>query len=699
VAIATGTASGKSLAYQIASLEALLGDGAARALYIFPTKALAHDQLRSVREYVLPGINAMAYDGDTPPDDRTWARRNARLIVTNPDMLHFGILPYHSQWSGFLAGLRFVVLDEMHTLRGVWGGHVALILRRLRRLAARYGASPVFCCASATVGDPAGLAERIVGVPFEVVDDDRSPHAERVFALWNPPLMTDDGARRRSSHSETASLLARLVDANRPTIAFTRSRRGAEVVASTARSLVADERASQVAAYRGGYLAEERRALEHALTTGELVGVAATNALELGIDIGGLDACILDTFPGTVASMRQQAGRAGRRGSESLAVLVAGEDALDQWYMAHPKELFTRPPEPSVVNPENPFLLEAHLGCAAYEQPLVPADCLLFGDSTDDVASELVARGDLRPRAGRLYWARRHRPAHRVTLRWAGEPFSIVEREEGRLVGTEDGGRVFTNLHPGAVYLHRGDSYVVVDLDIDRNTAWVEPFGGDWYTMAKEDLDLTIVAEDAHRAVGDVGMSLGAVRVTSQVVAYQKRRIGSRELIGTEVLDLPRQDLLTRAFWYVIPEDVLRRAAIDPSRVPGTVHAAEHAGIAMLPLFFICDRWDLGGVSIAYHPQTGDATIFIYDAHAGGAGNAELGYGQGSGHMRATLEAITACPCEAGCPSCVQSPKCGNWNDPLDKDGAAAMLRVILAGAGDHDGPGGPAGAAPAAGA
>ena len=610
--------------------------------------------------------------------------------MTNPDMLHFGILPSHAQWSTFLAGLRFVVVDEMHTLRGVWGAHVALILRRLRRLCARYGSEPVFCCSSATVGDPGGLAERLCGVPMQAVTADASPSGEREFALWNPPLASEDGTRRRSSHVETATLLSFLVESGHATIAFTRSRRGAEVVAAMARSNLtsADERgrrsdpglAARVAAYRGGFLPDERRELEAALSSGELLGVAATNALELGIDVGGLDACILDTFPGTVASTWQQAGRAGRRGSESLAILVAREDALDQWYMAHPRELFTRPAEPAVVNPENPHVLSAHLGCAAFEQPLVPADALVFGDSTDDVAAELVARGDLRPRAGRLYWARRSRPAAGVSLRGTSpDTYAIVERSEGRLVGTEDGARAFSTVHPGAVYLHRGEVYEVADLDIDRRTAWVEVFGGDWYTMAKEDLDLTVVREHESRRVGMVCMSLGDVRVTSQVVAFQRRRVGTREVLGLEPLDLPRRDLVTRAFWYAVPDQVLDAAGLDASRVPGTVHAAEHAGIAMLPLFFICDRWDLGGVSMALHPQTGAATIFIYDAHPGGAGNAELGYAQGVGHLRATLDAIRSCPCESGCPSCVQSPKCGNWNDPLDKEGAVSLLGAVLA--------------------
>jgi len=682
VAISTGTASGKSLCYQLPIAEAVLGatssTRAGTALLVYPTKALAQDQLRAFGAMELPRLAALTYDGDTSPEQRAWGRRHANVVLTNPDMLHAGVLPFHGRWADFLHRLRYVVLDELHTLRGVYGTHVAHLVRRLRRLCAAYGSSPVFVCCSATIGHPAELAEAITGVEMDAVIDDASPSGERLFALWNPPLVEGRRGARASAHGESARLLAGLVSHGHRTIAFTRSRRGAEIVAAQARSRLPRDLAAAVRPYRGGYLAEERRELERELAEGRLLGVAATSALELGVDIGGLDACILDGFPGTIASMWQQAGRAGRSAQQSLAVLVAGQDALDQWLMAHPAEVFTRSAEPAVINPANPFVLEPHIACAAYERPLEPADRDLWGPELDEAVRSLVLDDQAAVREGRVAYRGPAFPASGIGLRSAGRCEYRIMDSDGRLIGTVDEGRAFESVHPGAVYLHQGQHFRVRRLDTSDRTAWVDPADGAEWTESRTVTDLLIATEDDCVRVGRARLSIGNVEVSQQVVGFQRRSIAGGEVIGREELDLPPTRLATRAFWYTVHDDVLDDAGLALRQVPGALHAAEHAGIGMLPLFTICDRWDVGGVSTAFHPQTGEASVFVYDAYVGGAGIAELGFAARQRHLKATSGAIAACPCDAGCPSCVQSPKCGNWNEPLDKAGALALLREVL---------------------
>jgi DEAD/DEAH box helicase domain-containing protein len=526
----------------------------------------------------------------------------------------------------------------------------------------------VFVCCSATIGSPAALASSITGVDVVPVVDDGSPSGSRVFALWQPFSL--------SAHQETARLLAALVADGRQAIAFTRSRRGAEVVAAHAQASAGP----MVRCYRGGFLASERREIEEALWSGSVRGVAATNALELGVDIGGLDACILDGFPGTIASMWQQAGRAGRSQQESLAVLVAGEDALDQWLMRHPAEVFTRPPEPAVVNTSNPFVLEPHVSCAAYERPLEPSDRELWDGELDVAVRSLVVGDELVVRGTRVVYAGRGFPAWQVGLRsGSSAEFQIVD-EAGRLIGTVDEGRVFESAHPGAVYLHQGQHYRVARLDLSDRVAWVDEADGREWTQARTTTDLAIVDEEQAVKVGRAVLSLGRVDVTQQVTGYQRRTAGTGEVIERCPLDLPATHLATRAFWYMVPSGVLDDAGVSPRQAPGALHAAEHAAIGMLPLFTICDRWDVGGVSTGFHLQTGEAMIFVYDGYLGGAGIAELGFASGARHLAATLAAIEGCTCEAGCPSCIQSPKCGNWNEPLEKGSAVALLRAVLAG-------------------
>ncbi len=695
VVVSTGTASGKSLAYLMPALTSVLegsraptGRGAT-ALYLAPTKALAHDQWRAIEELGLDGLRASAYDGDTPDEERAWIRAHAGYVLTNPDLLHRSLLPGHERWSSFLRALQYVVVDECHVYRGVFGSHVANVLRRLRRVAARYGSTPTFVLASATSGDPAGSASRLVGLPVEAVSDDASPRGATSFALWEPPL-TDHGGEndaptRRTATAETASLLTDLVVEGVRTLAFVRSRRGAEAVAMTARDTLAEvdpELAGRVAAYRAGYLPEERRALEAALRDGELLGVAATNALELGVDVTGLDAVLLCGWPGTRASMWQQAGRAGRSGDDALAVLVARDDPLDTYLVHHPEAVFGAGVEATVCDPTNPYVLGPHLCAAAAELPLTPDDLPVFGPSTGTVVDSLVGRGLLRARPGGWFWTRRERASDLADLRGIGGGMvRVVEDATGRLLGTVDPGAAHSTVHTGAVYVHQGATYVVDHLDLDDAVALAHREDVDWTTSARDTTDIRVVDEIARQSWGDAELVHGHVEVTNQVVAYLRRRYLTGAVLGEEPLDLPPRHLRTQAVWWTVSPAQLDAAALRDVDVPGAAHAAEHASIGLLPLVATCDRWDIGGVSTARHEDTGRTTVFVYDGHPGGAGFAERGYTAAQAWLTATRDAIAACECPDGCPSCVQSPKCGNGNNPLDKAGAVRLLDVLLAGA------------------
>ncbi len=687
VVVATGTASGKSLAYQLPVLSALLADSKATALYLSPTKALAGDQLRAVRSLHLSEVRAATYDGDTPPPERDWVRAHGRLVLTNPDMLHRGILPAHAKWASFLRRLRFVVIDECHGYRGVFGSHVAHVLRRLRRICARYGANPVFVLASATVTAPAVSASRLTGVPVTAVTDDASPHGALDFALWEPPLVPgltgEHGAPvRRTASAEVAALLADLVVEGVRTLAFVRSRRGAEVVALGARRALTEAApalADRVAAYRAGYLPGERRELEAALQSGRLLGLASTNALELGVDVAGLDAVVLTGYPGTLASLWQQAGRAGRTGRRALAVFVARDDPLDTYLVHHPDAVFGRPVEATVLDPDNPYVLGPQLCCAAAELPLTDDDLPLFGgEVAADLLPELVRRGLLRRRPAGWFWTSPSRPG--VDIRGVGgEPVRVVESGTGRLLGTVDGGAAHSQVHSGAVYLHQGASYVVDSLDLADSVAIVHAEDPDWTTSARDVTDICVAETLRSRDFGDVTVSFGTVEVTNQVVGYLRKRVITGEVLDERPLDLPPRQLRTRAVWYTVTDAALAASGLTPADVPGAAHAAEHAAIGLLPLYATCDRWDIGGVSTALHPDTGRATVFVYDGHPGGAGFAARGFDAAPSWLASTRAAIAACECAAGCPSCVQSPKCGNGNNPLDKAGAVVLLDIVLA--------------------
>ncbi|KUJ67512.1 hypothetical protein ACZ90_27025 [Streptomyces albus subsp. albus] len=716
VVVATGTASGKSLAYLAPVLSALLdgsaasprgedrpatgaaGSGAAvgrrgaTALYLAPTKALAADQRRTVAELAAPlgsAVRPAVYDGDTPVEERDWVRNHANYVLTNPDMLHRGILPGHARWASFLRSLRYVVIDECHTYRGVFGSHVAQVLRRLRRVCARYGSSPVFLLASATAADPARAATRLTGVPVVEITEDASPRGEVVFALWEPPLTELHGERgapvRRTATAESADLLTDLAVQGVRTLTFVRSRRGAELIALIAQEhLAAVDRSlpSRIAAYRGGYLPEERRALERALHSGELLGLAATTALELGMDIAGLDAVVITGYPGTRASLWQQAGRAGRAGQGALAILVARDDPLDTYLVHHPEALFRQPVESTVLDPDNPYVLAPHLCAAAAELPLTDADLDLFGPAAAALLPQLEQRRLLRRRATGWHWTRRERAADLTDIRGTGgRPVQVVEAATGRLLGTVDASAAHTTVHDGAVHLHQGRSYLVDRLDLEDSVALVTEANPPYSTTARDTTAISILETTTEVPWGDARLCFGSVEVTNQVVSFLRRKLITGEVLGESKLDLPPRTLRTRAVWWTVTEDQLDTARVSPEALGGALHAAEHASIGMLPLFATCDRWDIGGVSVPLHPDTLLPTVFVYDGHPGGAGFAERAFHTAARWLTATREAIAACECESGCPSCIQSPKCGNGNDPLDKKAAIRLLTTLLAGA------------------
>jgi DEAD/DEAH box helicase domain-containing protein len=620
---------------------------------------------------------------------REWTRDHGEYVLTNPDMLHRSLLPAHARWSRFFGSLRYVVIDECHHYRGVFGAHVAQILRRLRRVAALYGAHPTFVLASATVAEPEVSAGRLTGLDVVAVTDDGSPRGRTALALWEPPFVPGVGENgapvRRSATSEVADLLTDLVVDRVRTLAFIRSRRGAETVALTARRLLGEVDPSlvdQVAAYRGGYLPEERRELEAALRDGRLIGLAATNALELGIDVSGLDAVLLAGFPGTRAALWQQVGRAGRGARDALGVMVARDDPLDTYLVNHPEALLGQPVEANVFDPDNPYVLGPHLCAAAAESPLTLEDLPLFGPAAKAALDALTDGGLLRRRPRGWFWTDRRRASDLADIRSSGgSPVRLVEDVTGRVLGTVDASAAHGTAHTGAVYLHQGETWLVAELDLDESVAVVVPAEPDYSTSAREITDIEILAERAAVPWGEARLSLGDVRVSHQVVSFLKRKVPSGEVIGEEPLDLPERVLQTTAVWWTLPDHVLTESGIAEADLPGAAHAAEHASIGLLPLFATCDRWDIGGVSTALHPDTGRLTVFVHDGHPGGAGFAERGFHAAGPWLRATREAIASCACTDGCPSCVQSPKCGNQNNPLDKPGAIALLDLLLEGA------------------
>ncbi len=691
VVVSTGTASGKSLAYQLPVLNALASNPRARALYLSPTKALGHDQLRTAQALTtaisrLADVSPTGYDGDSPAEVRRFARERSRWVFSNPDMIHLSLLRNHTRWAVFLRGLRFLIVDECHYYRGIFGSNVAMVLHRLLRLCARYSSEPTVFFASATTAEPGASASALIGQPVAEVTDDGSPHGARTVALWEPALRTDltgenDAPVRRSAGAEAARVMADLIAEGARVLTFVRSRRGAELTALGARSrldAVAPQLSGKVASYRAGYLAEDRRALEHALADGDLYGLATTNALELGVDIAGLDAVVIAGFPGTVTSFWQQAGRSGRRGQSALVVLIARDDPLDTYLVHHPAALLDKPIEKVVIDPGNPYVLGPQLLCAATELPLTEAE--VAGLGAEQVAAVLVDDGLLRRRSGRYFPAPGVNPHAGVDIRGStGGQVVIVEADTGRLLGSVGAGQAPASLHPGAVYLHQGDSYLVDSLDTEGQIAFVHAADPGYATFARELTDIEVTGNGERTWFGPVSLGLVPVTVTNQVIGYLRRRL-TGEVIDFVELDMPAHTLPTTAVVYTVSVDALAGYGIDQRRIPGALHAAEHAAIGLLPLVASCDRGDIGGLSTALGPSAlgGLPSVFVYDGYPGGAGFAERGFRSAGSWLAATAATIASCECPHGCPSCVQSPKCGNGNEPLDKAGAVRLLRLVL---------------------
>jgi DEAD/DEAH box helicase domain-containing protein len=681
--LATATASGKTLCYNVPVLEALIEDRRARALYLFPTKALSQDQLSNLR-LLTRGLGDPVigtYDGDTPRSHRSVLRRRGSIILTNPDMLHMGILPNHSLWKRFLANLRFVVVDEAHTYRGIFGSHVACVLRRLRRLCEFYGSTPQFICCSATIANPEEHGLQLTGLPATIVDEDGSPRGEREFIFWNPPWQDPERSARRSSNSEAVLLLTELVKASLRAITFTRTRKVAELILLYAREALmreAPELASLIRSYRAGYLPEDRREIEQGLFQGELLGVTATNALELGIDVGMLDATVLVGYPGTVASTWQQAGRSGRDGRHALTVLIGQDNPLDQYFMRHPEALLHSSLENAIIDPDNVHVLMKHLPCAAYEWPLTDIDHELFGPGFADAMAAVERDGTLIQRNERWYPAAPNDyPAEGVHIRnVSGDSFLLVDETQGGCILEEiEADSVSYRTHPGAIYLHQGDSYQVRDLDFQARVAYLRPVDVEYYTQTKEISEVQIQRQWKSRTYPASHAHLGEVRVTQKVTGYMVKSLPGDAILQNVSLDLPECSYDTVALWFDIPDSAVVSTG---QRFQGGLHAVEHATIAMLPLFAMCDRSDIGGVSVPAHPDMGPSQVFVYDGHPGGTGIAEKGFELLRELWQATLRAIEECPCESGCPSCIQSPKCGSNNEPLDKAAAISIMRSLL---------------------
>jgi len=685
VIIATPSASGKTLCYHLATLEAILTDKNSCALYLFPTKALAQNQLSSLKEIACPDFlsdGAIAtFDGDTPKAERSRIKRQARIVLTNPDMLHLAILPNHQSWSRLFRHLSYIVIDEAHVYRGVFGSHAANVIRRLRRICALYGSNPQFICCSATIANPKEHAQNLVGLPFKVISEDGSPHGEKYFAFWNPPIIDAAKSTRRSPNSAASFLLSQLIMKNIRSLVFTRTRKLTELVYIYTQQQLPSSLSSKISPYRAGYLPETRRQIERQFFNGELLALVATTALELGIDIGDLEATVLTGYPGSIASTWQQAGRSGRTTGSSLSFLIALDNPLDQYLMRHPDFLFSKNFDNALINPENPYILEPHLLCAAWEKPLNSGDKDFFGSNTEIEMDRLVREGKIRERKNKWYLSPSiSYPAQDINIRATSKNnYTVFDISQGCILETVEESAAFSQIHPGAIYLHQGESYLIVDLDLNTHTAMATPTQVDYYTQAKEITDLSVTKITTEKEHKGIKVYLGNVDVTTTVVGFKKKRQFTEEVLGEEPLDLPPQNFPTKALWFDLPRRAVDKIAESGLDFHGGLHACEHAAIGILPLFALCDRNDIGGVSTPFHPDTGKAQIFIYDAYPGGIGIAEKGFEMITRLWQATLKVIEECPCSDGCPSCIQSPKCGNNNQPLDKKAAIILLQDLTA--------------------
>ena len=686
VCTVSGTASGKTLTYLLPIADALHRDSGDRALLVYPTKALAQDQLRKLKDFGVgasgPDAHFLAetYDGDTPRDKRRQIKRQAQVVLTNPDMLHVGILPYHYTWSDFFRHLQYVVLDEVHTYRGIFGSHTANIIRRLRRICAHYGSNPRFICCSATIGNPAELAEKLTGLPVRIIADDGAPRSRKVIVFWNPPVVEEITGRRRSGNLEAADLMALLVRRDVRNITFTLARSQAELILRYAREQLRDDGLDEkIMAYRGGYLPVERRAIEQRLFNGDLLGVTATTALELGVDIGGLEAVVMAGYPGTISSAWQQMGRAGRGAEDALAVLIGLSGPLHQYVVNNPDYLADASTEKAIIDPENTFILASHVLCAAYELALEDRDTALFGARLPDILRILADAGYLVQRT-RWYWIDPELyPAGEISIRSAsGSGYDIYNLKTQSLLGTIDSQSAFRMVHKGAIYLHGGQTYLVAELDLESKIARVEPTDVDYYTRPLVYSEVRKLEGGEGRAEGALHLELGPVSVRAQVVGYQTVRQTSEQQIGSETLQLPSEDFETSGLWLLPTPEAMQLPDDEPYDPAGALHALEHVMIMLLPLFASCDAHDVGGISTPLHPDISGPAICVYDGYPGGVGIAEAAFGAVRELLEAAAQTIGNCPCESGCPACVQQASCGSMNRPLDKSGALKLLRYWL---------------------
>jgi DEAD/DEAH box helicase domain-containing protein len=678
VVVATATASGKSLCYKIPAFQNALGRAKSRAVFLYPTKALAQDQLGKIQSFGLRGVHPATYDGDTPHALRADIRRRANILLTNPDMLNIGILPNHEAWADFLRNLEIVAVDEAHVLRGVFGSHVAAVLRRLRRVARLHGGDPRFVLTSATIANPQELAESLTGLPFVLVDNDGASTGERRVIFRNPPLLDKEKGERRSLLTEGALVFANLVAQGVRTIAFARTRKAAELIYRYAADRLGVDGARRISPYRAGYTPRERREIEGRLFRGDLLGVVSTNALELGVDVGALDAVVCCGYPGSVASIWQQWGRAGRGKDPALAVYIAGRDSLDQFLFENPPRVLGRRVEAARVTMENPYILGPHLLAAAHEAPLEADDEEYFGPAYRSVAKAMMEDRALASSGGRLVYVGGDNPARNISLRSASSETVLIADSEGELIGTAEATRAPSELHPGATYLHRGTAYEVESLDLRSHRAVARRVPNRYYTRPRVETDVEVLEEIEKRELANASvLHWGRVRTTDSITYFKKVRVADDKEVGVYPLDLPDVILETQALWVTLPP-LPREARPSFESFGGALHAGEHGMIGLLPLFAMCDRADIGGLSTPVHRQSRLPTVFVYDGYPGGVGISRRGYDAFESLARDTLGVITRCPCERGCPACIQSPKCGNWNEPLSKDGAVSLLRYVL---------------------
>lgn len=674
VVVSTPTASGKTLIYNLPVMERILANPDSRALYLFPLKALAQDQLRTFEAMAatVSGVRPTAaiYDGDTSD----WHRRKIRgnppnVILTNPEMLHLALLPYHDKWAPFFSNLETVVVDEVHTYRGVMGSHMAQIFKRFRRVCEAYGSHPTFAFSSATIANPAELCESLVDLPITTESESGAAQGGRHLVFLNP----DD-----SPASAAIMLLKAALHRGLRTIVYTQSRKMAELISVWAGSQ-SGQFAGKISAYRAGFLPEQRRNIEEKLVSGELLAVISTSALELGIDIGDLDLCLLVGYPGSIMSTWQRGGRVGRSGGDSAVVLIAGEDALDQYIMRHPSAFFGKGPESAVINPYNPDIVKKHLLCAATELPLGVNEDWLRAASVRRAVEKLESGGQLLKSAeGERYFSALKSPHRYVELRGAGERYSIIDTSTGDNLGDIDGFRAFRETHPGAIYLHMGRSYRVEKLDPATLTVSVAPARPTYYTRVRADKQTEILEVYSKKEIYGTRICYGRLKVTDQVTGYEKWHLHSKKRMNVISLDLPPQIFETDGIWFLVPPPIQTAIEGEQRHFMGGIHAIEHAAIGICPLLILTDRNDLGGISIPFHPQVGCAAVFIYDGIPGGIGLSRQAYGRAEDLIEHTYQVINTCDCEAGCPSCVHSPKCGSGNRPIDKQAALRVLEKII---------------------